>query len=76
MLGEVNLIKKKIYGTIKGTTCANGSKKIRYLIEAESIASPTVSLEELFIVLIIGAHKERDVATFDVAGAYLYVDIP
>ena len=30
-LDVVNLIKKNIYGTIKGITCANGSKIRQYL---------------------------------------------
>ena len=43
-LNVVNLIKQKRDGTIKGRTCADGSKQKRYLGKDESVASPTVSL--------------------------------
>ena len=43
-LNAVNLIKKKRDGTIKGRTCADGSKQKRYLGKDESVASSTVSL--------------------------------
>ena len=76
VLGEVNIIKKEIYGTTKGRTCENGSKKIQYLIEVESVESLTVSLEALFITLIIDTYKERYVTTFDATGAYLHAKMP
>ena len=44
--------------------------------KVESIVFPTVLLEALFTTLIIGAYEERDVATFDVPGEYLYANIP
>ena len=44
--------------------------------EGESISSPTVLLEALFITLITGIYKERDVTTFHVPGAYLHADVP
>ena len=44
-LNAVNLIKQKRDGTIKGRTCADGSKQKRYLGKDASFASPTVSLE-------------------------------
>ena len=72
MIEALNLIKKKIYGTIKGIICTNGSEQRRYFSERESIASPTVSLEALFTTLITDIYEERDVATFDVSGAYLH----
>ena len=43
-LNAVNLIKQKLDGTIKGRTCADGSKQKRYLGKDESVVSPTVSL--------------------------------
>ena len=39
-LNAINLIKKKRDGTIKGRTCADGSKQHLYLKEHESVASP------------------------------------
>ena len=72
----MKLIKEKINGIIKGITCANGSKQKRYLKEGEIVASPTVSIEVLFTTLVIGTYEVREVATFDVPGVYLRVDIP
>ena len=71
-LAAVNLIKLKRNGNIKGRTCANGSKQRRYLRDGESVSSPTVSLEALITSLITAAIEERDVASFDVPGAYLH----
>ena len=75
-LNAVNIIKQKLDGTIKGRTCDNGSKQKRYLGKDDSVASPTVSLESLFTTLVIDAHEERGVATFDIQGAYLHAEMP
>ena len=75
-LDAVNLIDNKRSGKIKGRTCANGSKQKLYLKEDESIASPTLSLEGLLTTLAIDAHEKRDVAIFDVPGAYLHAEMP
>ena len=75
-LEAVNLIAEKRSGDIKGRTCADGSKQRRYLRADETVASPTVSLEALLCSLIIDAHEERDVAIFDVPGAYLHAEVP
>ena len=71
-LNAVNLVKQKRDGTIKGRTCADGSKQKRYLGKDGSVASLTVSLESLFTTLVIDAHEERDVANFDIPRAYLH----
>ena len=52
------------------------SKKHRYLREDESAYSPTVSLEGLVVTLVIDAYENRDVATFDIPGAYFYAPNP
>ena len=75
-LEAVNLIKKKRCGKIKGRTCANGSKQKRYLKHGETISSPTVSLEAIIGTLLIDANEGRDVAIFDVPGAYLQAEMP
>ena len=61
---------------IKGRTCANGSKQHLYLQEDETVASPTVSIEALITTLIISGYEGRDVASFDVPGAYLHATMP
>ena len=71
----VNLIKEKWNGEIKGRTCADGSGQRKYLRHDESIASPTASLESLFVTFLIDAYERRDVATYDVPGAYLYAKL-
>ena len=75
-LEAVNLIKEKRCGDIKGRTCANGSEQRKYLKEDESVASPTCAVESLFSSLIIDAMEERDVAVFDIPGAFLQPEVP
>ena len=75
-LDAVNLIKEKRCGKIKGRTCANGSKQRQYLGDYESVSLPTVSFEALFITLIIDTSEGRDVAIFDVPGAFLQLEVP
>mmetsp|Transcript_26947 Transcript_26947/g.39879 ORF Transcript_26947/g.39879 Transcript_26947/m.39879 type:complete len:200 (-) Transcript_26947:1357-1956(-) len=72
----VNLIKVKRCGIVKGRTCANGSKQRQYLGPDDTVASPTVSLEAVLTTLVIDAHEKRDIAIFDVPGAYLHADFP
>ena len=76
LLNAVNLIKQKQDGTIKGRTCADGSKQKIYLGKDESVASPTVSMESLFTTLVIDAYEERNIATFDIPGSYLHAEMP
>ena len=52
-----------------------GANKKRYLGKDESVASPTVSMESLFTTLVINAHEERDIATFDIPGAHLHAEM-
>ena len=40
------------------------------------MASPTLLIEGLFTTLVIDAYEVRGVATFDIPGAYLHVDMP
>jgi hypothetical protein len=74
-LRAINLIKKKYDGTLKGRTVADGSVQ-RSLYDKADTASPTVATDALLLSIIIDAYEGRDVATPDVAGAYLkaYMD--
>ena len=72
----VNLIKMKRSGKVKGRSCINGSKQWMFLEENEVIASPTLQLESLFLSLMIDVMEGRDVAIFDVPGAYLHAEMP
>ena len=69
-LRAINLIKKKRDGKLKGRTVADGSVQ-RSLYDKSETASPTVATDALLLSIIIDAHEGRDVATADVAGAYL-----
>lgn len=41
----------------------------------EETTSPTISTDALMMSIMIDAHEHRDVATADVAGAYLHADL-
>ena len=70
-LDAINIIELKRDGKMKGRSCANGSKQRSYLTEYESVASPTVSLEGMMAILLIGVHEGREHISFDVPGAFL-----
>ena len=69
-LRALNLLKEKRNGDLKGRTVADGSKQKGMYPKSET-ASPTVSIAALLLTIIIDAYERRDVATADVAGAYL-----
>ena len=75
-LEAVNLIKEKRCGKIKESTCANGSKQRNYIKADESVYSPTCSTKALMETLVIDATDQRDVAIFDVPGAFLQTVLP
>ena len=74
-LRAVNLIKIKRCGKVKGRTCADGSVQRNY-VPREEASSPTLSNEALMCLLLINSFEGRDIAVFDVPGAYLHADIP
>jgi len=55
--------------------CADGSPQCGY-IPREEATSATLSLDALLVSLVIDALEGRDVAIFDVPGAYLWADMP
>jgi hypothetical protein len=73
-LRAINLIKEKRDGRIKGRTVADGRPQ-RTLYDKSQTASPTVSTDALILSILVDAHEGRDVATADVAGAYLKADM-
>lgn len=73
-LRAVNLIKEKRTGDIKARSCADGSKQ-RGLYDKADTSSPTLSTDALMLSLVVDAFEKRDVATADVAGAYLNADM-
>jgi Reverse transcriptase (RNA-dependent DNA polymerase)/Zinc knuckle len=73
-LRAINVIKEKRCGRIKGRTVADGRAQ-RDLYTKEETSSPTVSTDALMLSIMIDAKERRDVATADVAGAYLHADM-
>jgi hypothetical protein len=69
-LRAINLITEKRDGRIKGRTVADGSPQ-RTLYEKHETASPTLSTDALLLTILMDAYESRDVATADIAGAYL-----
>lgn len=68
------MIKEKRYGRIKGQTVADGRAQ-RDLCTREETSLPTVSTDALMLSILIDTKERRDVATADVAGAYLHADM-
>jgi len=60
---------------VEGRTIADGRKQ-RPLFEKHDTSSPAQSLEGYIASLVIDAMEERDIATIDVAGAFLKADMP
>ena len=60
---------------MKGRTCADGRPQRKY-ISGEEATSLTVTTEALLATLIIDTLEHRDVAIFDVPGAYLHENMP
>jgi hypothetical protein len=61
--------------TIKARTVYDGSKT-REWHNKEDTASPTVSLEGLFLTAVVDAKEERDVMTCDIPNAFIQTDHP
>ena len=70
----INIIKEKRCGKIKGRTCADGRPQ-RNLYDKTETSSPTASSDAIMLTLIVDAMERRDVATADVAGAYLNAEM-
>ena len=67
-------LKEKRCGKIKGRGCADGRKQRDY-INKEDASSPTVAIESVFLTCVIDAKEKRDVATIDIPGAFMQVDM-
>ena len=73
-LNLITFMKKKRSGKLKTRACANGRKQRRF-IKKKEVSSPTIQLESLLLTLLVDASGGRDVATADIAGAYLMADM-
>ena len=73
-LRAITLVEQKRNGKLKGRTIADERGQRDYLTKEEA-ASPTVSLEALFLSCAIDAYEERYVVTSDISGAFLQADM-
>jgi hypothetical protein len=68
------MMKGKRCGKIKGRTVANGRPQ-KVLYTKDETSSPTVSTDALMMSVMIDACEHRDMATAEVAGAYLHTSL-
>jgi hypothetical protein len=73
-LQAISLIKEKRCGKINGWIVADGTPQ-RALYTKDETSSPTVSTDALMMSVMLDACEHRDVATADVAGAYLHASL-
>eukprot|EP00804_Cyclotella_cryptica_P003532 CCRYP_002153-RB/>CCRYP_002153-RB protein AED:0.61 eAED:0.32 QI:0/-1/0/1/-1/1/1/0/615 len=72
-LASLMFLKQKKDGTLKARACADGRKQRESTAEEEA-ASPTVSIESIFISCAIEASEGRCVAVIDLPGAFLHAN--
>jgi hypothetical protein len=73
-LAYLMFLKRKRCGKVKGRGCADGRKQCRYTDQADA-ASLTVATEAVFLMAIIDALENRDVAVVDIPGAFMQVNL-
>ncbi len=68
----MNIVEKR-NGRVRAQAVADGSKeRTQPGYKKEDGASPTVATNSIMITAAIDAHKQRDVATIDIPGAFLH----
>jgi hypothetical protein len=72
-IASLMFLKEKRNGDIKGRACADGRKQ-REDFTKQDATSPTVSVDSIFLTAIIEAQEGRDVACFDIPGAFLHAE--
>ena len=60
-----------VFEKLKGRLCAGGHRQNREKYTPEETAAPTAALTSILMVAALAAHKNLDVCTVDVPGAYL-----
>jgi hypothetical protein len=74
-LSSLMFLKEKRDSSVKARMCADRCKQKDGTWSKQDTTLPTVAMESVFITVVIDAHKGRDVACFDIPGAFLYADI-
>jgi hypothetical protein len=69
----LKFLKKKWDKTVKALMCTDGQKQRGNWSKQESTSS-MLTTELVFITAVVDAHKGRDVACFDIPGAFLHAD--
>jgi hypothetical protein len=72
-IASLMFLKEKRNGDIKGRACADGRPQ-RDEFEKADAASPTIATESIFLTGIIDALEKREVACFDIPGAFLHAE--
>ena len=72
-VASLMFLKEKRDHSVKARMCADGRKQ-RDDWTKQDTTSPTVSTEAVFITAVIEAHEGRDVACFNIPGAFLHAD--
>ena len=72
-LASLMFLKEKRDQSVKARMCADGRGQ-RGDWSKQDTTLPTVSTESVFITEVIDAHEGRDVACFDIPGAFLHAD--
>jgi hypothetical protein len=67
-------LKEKGDSSVKACMCADGRKQKDGTWSKQETTSPTVATELVFITAVIDVHEVRDVACFDIRGAFLHAD--
>jgi hypothetical protein len=62
-------------GQTKARLSGRGDQQQRGQYTEAEISSPTVTLQSALMIAAIAASEHRDVATFDIVGAYLHCDL-
>ncbi len=67
-------LKEKRDSSVKARMCADGCKQKDGTWSKQETTSPTVATESVFITAVIDAHEGRNVACFNISGAFLHAD--
>ena len=67
-------LKEKRNRDVNGWACADGRPQ-RDEFEKAKATSPTVAMESIFHTALVNALEERDVACFDIPGAFLHAEM-
>ena len=73
-LNLITMVKEKRGGRVKDRAHTDGRKQRKYIAK-DDVMSPIAQLESILLSLLVGAHEGSDVATTDVVGAYMLVDM-